>query len=260
MRAYSLASLLPVLPLSLLALGSIALGGCAGDDGGTASESASSGSTSTSGSSTSGSSTTDATTDATATTSSGGESSTSTTAATTTTGESTTSMSTSTTGFEVCHFGGTGESGGSMDPWLEVTHKGAMLSDGITLNLECGLQGLFMLELIPYFGGFELDDETVLFDVVVDVDGFNDNPDGHFYSIEGFHFYVGCDVFDGGVAYVIPIIPPDTIDDLLALDGAQGEVTVTMYPDGGGDPVTVMNTVKVGAVADDMWEFCGYMP
>jgi hypothetical protein len=254
-----LASTLRLASRTLLALAPLlVLGGCAGDNG-TASESASTGSTSTGGGSTSESSTTEATTDATATSTSGGETTTTDPTTTTDATTTTTSTSTSTTGFEVCHFGGTGESGGSVDPWLEVTYKGELLSDGITLDLECGLQGLFMLELVPYFGGFELDDETVLFDVVVDIDGFNDNPDGHFYSVEGLPFYVGCDVFDGGVAYVLPIIPPDIIDDLVALDGAQGEVTVTMYPDG-GDPVTVMNTVKVGAVADEMWEFCGYMP
>jgi len=182
------------------------------------------------------------------------------TATTTSTDPTATETGSTTTGLEICHFGGTGESGGSRDPWLELTHKGVAVEDGVAVGLECGLQGLFMLEFVPYFGGFELEDEYVSLSMTVDVDGYNVNPDGHFYSAEELSFYVGCEVFDGGISYIIPVIPSDTIDDLAALDGAAGQISMTMTPDGGGAPVTVESTFTIAAQVDEMWEFCGYAP
>ncbi len=176
-----------------------------------------------------------------------------------TTTEGTTTEGT-TTGLEICHFGSSGGSGGSTDPWLELTHHGTPVEDGVTIGLECGLQGLFMLELVPHFAGFEPEDEFVEISMTVDVDGYNLNPDGHFYSVDKLAFYIGCDVFDGGVGNILAVIPPDTIEDLTALQGAQGALSVTLYPDGGLDPVTVDATFTVDAQVDEMWEFCGYAP
>lgn len=237
--------------LPSLALTSLALAGCAGDDVGTATQ-GSSGSTSSASAATD-----DATSEGTSGAETGSTGASTSASSTTTTGATTTETSGSTTGEELCHFGSTGDSGGSVEPWLELTHKGEQLSDGATVGLECGLQGLFMLELVPYFGGFEPAGESVIFDIVVDVDGFNENPDGHFYSTEDYYFYVGCESFDGGVGYILAIIPPDTIPDLAVLDGAAAEVTVTMHPDG-AEPVVVSHTVTLSAAADENWEFCEF--
>jgi hypothetical protein len=173
------------------------------------------------------------------------------TAATTTT----TSETTTTTGEELCHYGSSGDSGGSAAPWLEVEHKGAPVLDGSVLDLECGLQGLFMFELIPYFGGFEPDGEIVTLSIVVDVDGHNINPEGHFYSAADFNFYIGCDVFDGGIAYILPIIPPDALDDLTQLDGLEADIAVTLHPKDAA-PVVVQATAKLRVQPQEGWDFC----
>lgn len=247
------------LALHPLLLGvTLALAGCAGDDGSTSAGSTSGASTSAAtSSSSSGGSSGDETggsgTSGGGTTSAGG------TTSSTSGGATTSSSSSSTGGLELCHFGGTGESGGSVEPWLELTHKGAPITDGSVLGLECGLQGLFMLEIVPYFGGFEPVDEFIQMAVEMDVDGFNLGPEGHFYKFDDFSFYAGCELSDGGVGFIIPVIPPDTIDDVAALEGASGTLSVTLFPDG-GDPVVVSASVKLSAVADDMWQFCGYMP
>ncbi|MEZ4453592.1 MAG: hypothetical protein R3B09_29320 [Nannocystaceae bacterium] len=231
---------------------------CAGDD--SSDTSASSTSTSTSASTdatTTGEDTTAATgtattmtttTDATSTT----MSTSSTTSTTSTTSEST---STSTGGLELCHFGSTGDSGGSQSPWLEVYNHGIEVADGETVSLECGLQGLFMFALTPYFAGYTPDDEFADFTVVMDVEGYNLNPDGHFYSFDHVSFYMGCEQSDGGVGYIIPVIPPDTIADPSVLDGLPASITVTLHPDV-GDDVTIAAMVTLAAKADSDWEFC----
>ena len=233
--------------------------GCAGDD------SATTAATMTSGAVTSAATTEDSATGSTPTasqtsegTSEGTGESTGAGTESTTTTETTTEGTTS--GLEICHLGTTGGSGGSTDPWLELDHHGTPVEDGVTLGLECGLQGLFMLELVPTFGGFEPDDEYVSIGMTVDVDGYNLNPDGHFYSVDELPFYIGCDVFDGGISYILAVIPPDTIDDLAELHGAEGQLSVTLYPDGGGAPVTLDRAFTINAEVDEMWEFCGYAP
>lgn len=232
--------------------------GCAGDDSATTAETMTSGAVTSAATTEDSTGSTAASTSSSSATSEGtGESTESTEG--TTTAETTTTEGT-TTGLELCHFGTTGGSGGSTDPWLELDHHGTPVEDGVTLGLECGLQGLFMLELVPTFGGFEPDDEYVSIGMTVDVDGFNVNPDGHFYSVDELSFYIGCDVFDGGVSYILAVIPPDTIEDLAELHGAEGQLSVTLYPDGGGDPVTLDRTFTINAEVDEMWEFCGYAP
>ena len=205
--------------------------------------------------------TSDATGGATGSTgSTGSTGTTGTTGSTGTTGTTGSTGETETAGAELCHFGGTGESGGSAAPWLELYHKGVPVTDGSTLGLECGFQGLFMLELVPYFGGFEPDDLIVSFSVTMDVEGFNLGPTGHFYDFEDVGFYIGCDVFDGGSVYILPILPPDGISKMTDLDGASGSLTVTLHPDGGGPEVSISAAVTIQAAVDEMWAFCGYTP
>ncbi|MBK8263176.1 MAG: hypothetical protein IPK80_17770 [Nannocystis sp.] len=211
---------------------------CQGDDSDTTEGTATTSTSSTSTAATTGDSATTQTTDTDATT----------TAATTT-------SETTTTGEELCHYGSSGDSGGSAAPWLEVEHKGAPVSSGSVLDLECGLQGLFMFELVPYFGGFEPDGEIVELSIVVDVDGHNINPEGHFYSAANFNFYIGCDVFDGGIAYILPIIPPDTFGDVTQLDGLDADITVTLHPKDAA-PVVVQAAVKLRVKPQEGWDFC----
>ncbi len=244
------------LPLTLALLAPA----CAGDDTSTSATSAGTGSTATTAATAASS---DATTGTSAETSAGTSTATTdatTTGSTTGTSAATTGTSTSgTTGAEICHFGGTGESGGSQSPWLEVYHGGMPLQDGLVFGLSCGFQGFYMFELDPYFGGFDLDDEFVSFAVTMDVEGYNLNPDGHFYSIADLTLYIGCDIFDGQ-SYFLPILPPDGIPDLLVLDGLPATVSVALHPDGGGDDVVVAAAVTLKVAPDDSWQICGYMP
>jgi len=251
-----------IIVLSLAGLAGLT--GCAGDDSATGGGTMASGTASagTTGDSATGSTSTAQTSEGTGESTGAGATMTTTMATTmaTTTTTSTTSAGTTaatTSDLHICHFGTTG---GSTEPWLELAHHGIPVEDGITLDLECGLQGLFMLELVPTFGGFEPDDLDVLMDVKVDVDGFNLNPDGHFFNFEEFHFYIGCDVFDGAVGYILPVLLPDTLDDVTELHGAMGQLSVTLYPDGGGDPVTVESSFTINIEVGETWEFCGYSP
>lgn len=121
-------------------------------------------------------------------------------------------------------------------PFLEFSTKdGQPFADAVTWPLECGGQGLWMFALYPSFGGWEPMDQIVFLDVVVDVDGHNTNPDGHFYSAEMTSYYIGCDVPDGGVVGMVPVFPPDTLADLSALDGLPATVHVVI--DAGGQPL-----------------------
>lgn len=234
------------------------LAACGGDD--KTSDGASDGSTgaaSTSGASTSGASSGSTGSDATGTAS----------ATSPTTGEGTTTSGTE---------GGTGSSsgggssgattGGAMfcEGWegatppgyLELYNKAmAPLTDGATLPIECGGQGIFMFGLYPKFGGFTPASQNVDFGLVVDVEGFNNNPEGHFYSADPIGYYVGCDGVIGGLAGVLPVFPFDEIANLLLLDGKPATIHAVMHtPDG---DVTVDTNVVLSVVKDDSWALCG---
>jgi hypothetical protein len=169
--------------------------------------------------------TTGATTNATTNATTDGE----TTQSTTT--QSTTTQSTDpTTGGPVgyCH----GFMVDASEKFLEMhVLGGEPLVDGATWPLECGGQGSWMFGLYPGFGGWDPGGEFVNFTIVVDVEGFNDNPDGHFFSQE-VGYYIGCEGVLGGVVGVAPVIPPDTLPDLAALDGKPATVTVSIPADG----------------------------
>jgi len=130
----------------------------------------------------------------------------------------------------------------------------APLVDGGQIQLECGGQGSFMFGLYPNFGGFTPPGDQISFDVVVDVEGHNTNPEGHFYSATGFGYYVGCDPILGGVLGVVPVIPPDN-EDLLALDGLPADFHVVLHTPNGMVVVDLALTLK--ATDDGSWGFCG---
>lgn len=175
----------------------------------------------------------------------------------TTTGAATTEAS---TGPAICHIGGTGESGGAPGPWLELLHRDLPVVDGVTLSIECGFQGYYMLALIPYFGGFTPDGVFVSLSVVMDVPGHNTNPDGHFFSDDDLQFYIGCALPDGNDPCIIAILPPDDVTDITALDGLTGALSVTLHPDGGGPDVQVGADVVIASIPDASWRFCGGVP
>jgi len=128
------------------------------------------------------------------------------------------------------------------------------LTDGSTLPLECGGQGLFMFGLYPTFGGFTPTGPNIEFAVTADVDGYNTNPDGHFYSADPIGYYVGCEPLDGGVSGVVPVFPLDNLDDLTVLDGKYAALHVVLHTDGGD--ITRDLQVKLSVVEDKTWAFC----
>lgn len=225
-------------------------------NGGGGSTDASGGSNS--GASTDPSSTTDTT--ATSSTTTASTSTTDDTGASTSAATATTSTSAATTGSEICHIGGTGESGGAPGPWLELLHHDLPVIDGLVLSIECGFQGYYMLALVPYFGGFNPDGVFVSLSVVMDVPGHNTNPDGHFFSDDDLQFYIGCAIPDGSDPCIIAILPPDDITDVTTLNGLTGTLSVTLHPDGGGPDVQVGADVLIASIPDASWRFCGGVP
>jgi hypothetical protein len=133
---------------------------------------------------------------------------------------------------------------------------GALLEDGGDLVIECGQQGLFMFYFDPYFDGFEPDGENVPIDVMIDVEGFNLDPDGHFFADEVPH-YVGCGDPCNGAEFCpvgIAAIVPDELLDVGAMDGAAA--TLHFALDAGGELLEIDATATVVAVADEGWEGC----
>lgn len=181
---------------------------------------------------------------------------TSSTTTTTTTTDSTTTPGTETTAttgeLEFCQ----GWQGPQGAPFLDLYDKNnTLLQDGGVLPIECGGQGLFMFGLYPEFGGFIPPGDILDVDLVVDVEGFNNNPEGHFYSAHPVGYYVACDDIIGGVYGVIPIFPLDNLDDLTALDGKPAQVHVILPT--GDEPLAVDLDVTLSVVKDDTWGFCG---
>lgn len=170
---------------------------------------------------------------------------------------------------EASSSGGSGESSGTggaawcygweesdAPPWLELENKAMQpLTGGATLPLECGGQGTFMFGIYPRFGGFEPAGDLLDFDLVVDVEGFNDNPEGHFYSAAPVSYYVSCEQILGGVVGVLPVFPFDNLADLAALDGKPATLHVVMHAPGGD--VVVDTDAVLSVVKDDSWTFCG---
>ncbi|MEZ4448942.1 MAG: hypothetical protein R3B09_05620 [Nannocystaceae bacterium] len=226
----------------------LALAACSGDSG-----SSTGGETT---ASTTAATATDSTDSTTASTTDASSTATTTATTTSTTAESTTS----TTGVELCNFGTTGDSMGSEQPWIELYNKGVRLADAGVLNLECGFQGSFMFEVVPYFGSFTPADEYVYFNLWLDVDGHNENPDGHFYSNSSAPILVGCGEetgYDGGFANTFQMLLFDLVTDLAALDGLPAHLHVDFVGD--GVPVVVDLDLTLSVTPTDEWQFCGYV-
>lgn len=142
-------------------------------------------------------------------------------------------------------------------PFLELrTMGGEPLAGGVTWPLECGGQGLWMFALYPTLGGWDPMDQIVFYDITVDVEGHNTNPDGHFFSAEMTSYYVGCDVPDGGVVGLIPVLPPDTVADLIVLDGLPAKLHVVV--DAGGQPLVFDGEGTLAVSAQQVMNGCGF--
>lgn len=121
---------------------------------------------------------------------------------------------------------------GAEAPFLSMYILGGeVLEDGMLWPLECGGQGSWMFGLYPSLGGWDPQSDAVTFAVEVDVEGYNDNPAGHFFSGE-VGYYIGCEDVLGGVLGVAPVFPPDELADLSVLDGLPAQVRVTVLADG----------------------------
>ncbi len=228
---------LPVLLAVLTAL----LTACAVSEGGTGTDAATSGSTASS------SSDTVTTTGEVSTTSvpTTGESS-----STADTADSS-SSSDGTTGEPAWCYGWEGAAGA---PYLDLFGLDeALLVDGGEIQLQCGPQGSFMFGLYPSFGGFTPPGDQISFDVVVDVEGHNTNPEGHFYSVTDSGYYVGCEQIIGGVLGVVPVIPGDN-EDVLTLDGLLADFHVVLHTADGD--ITLDMKLTLLAKDDGSWEFC----
>lgn len=117
-------------------------------------------------------------------------------------------------------------------------NKDESLMDGSTLAAECGGQGSVMIPVYPHFGGFMAVSDSVSFDVILDVEGWNLGPDGHFFAELAHGHEINCaqeqDTYYGGYSYsFIPIFPPDGIPDVNVINGAAGHLHLTLHtPDG----------------------------
>ena len=144
---------------------------------------------------------------------------------------------------------------GAAEPFLTVkTKDGAAIADGVTWPLECGGQGIFMFGLCPRLGGWDPGSTDVIFKVAIDVEGFNLNPDGHFYSNTMEYYYIGCEQTDGGVVGVMGVLPPDGIADLAMLDGKPATVHVEIT--GGGKLLTADAMMTLSAPAAQVMQGC----
>lgn len=109
------------------------------------------------------------------------------------------------------------------------------LMDGDELWFTCNGEGQIRAQLFPRFGGFLPEGHFVGIDVVLDVDGFNLNAEGHFFSAAEHQHKVDCsdDHYYGYDYGYISVFPPEGIPALTAIDGKAGHLWMTLHtPDG----------------------------
>lgn len=138
-----------------------------------------------------------------------------------------------------------------------ANNDGVDIIDGTPLQVVCGGQGTTMVPIYPHFGGFTPDGDTLGFDVILDVEGFNLGAEGHFFSSVGHNHDVNCaytePYYDGYSYAFIPMFPPDAIPDIKAVDGKPGVLHVTLH-----SPIGDM-TLDAKVVLSVAPEFsCGY--
>ncbi|KIG12494.1 hypothetical protein DB30_01311 [Enhygromyxa salina] len=157
-----------------------------------------------------------------------------------------------------------GLSEGPTEPWFELSQFGDLLTEAGRVEVECGFQGFFMIEIRPELGGFIPDAEDVSFHVTLDVEGYNVGPNGHFAESD-FDIYVACCEETYEYSYecyylstTFQLFPPDQIADLSVIHEQPGQLTVTMQTPEGS--VERELDVQMWALQQNMeWEFCEYL-
>lgn len=130
---------------------------------------------------------------------------------------------------------------------------GEMLANGVLWPLECGPDGQWMFGLYPSLGGWDPMGKDVTFAVEVDVEGFNTDEAGHFFS-EEVAYHIGCEEPFAGHLGVTPVYPPDSVTDLVQLDGKAADVRVTVLA--GGKQLVSAATVTLSAPSDVVLQGC----
>jgi hypothetical protein len=116
-----------------------------------------------------------------------------------------------------------------------------------------------MIEIEPTIGGFIPDAEEVLFNVTLDVEGYDGGMTGHFAESE-WEIFVGCcdNDHDCYGVYTLRLYAPDMIDDLSLIHGAPGILTVTMTTPGA--PVEQVLDVTLFAMEiGSEWQYCEFV-
>lgn len=130
---------------------------------------------------------------------------------------------------------------------------GEVLEDGALWPIECGSEGQWMFGLYPSLGGWDPMASDVTFMVEVDVEGFNTDEAGHFFS-GAVDYHIGCEDPFAGLLGVAPVFPPDSVTELMQLDGRTAEVRVTVLA--GAMELTAEASVTLSAPSDVVLQGC----
>jgi hypothetical protein len=156
------------------------------------------------------------------------------------------------------------ESGSTGDPvvgWFQLGFgetSFAPLNDGDVLQVVWGGQGAAMFPLPLRGGEFTLpdppDDYTSelapLFDLDIDIPGYNDGPGGHFKHLA--NYPITFEILpDGSYEYIyVAVLLPDEIDPVV-LDGLPAHLSARLRPYGSAHFEVEMDLVVAGAAAPD---------
>ncbi|MBZ5708056.1 hypothetical protein [Nannocystis pusilla] len=130
---------------------------------------------------------------------------------------------------------------------------GEKLVDGSTWPLECGSDGEWMFGLYPSLGGWDPMASEVMFAVEVDVEGFDLDAAGHFFSDE-VDYHIGCEESFAGSFGVAPVSLPAGLTDPAQLDGKPATLHVTVLA--GAMELRVDASVTLSAPAEEVLRGC----
>jgi hypothetical protein len=134
---------------------------------------------------------------------------------------------------------------------------GEPLVDGSSWPIECDGDGTWMFGLYPSLGGWDPMTNEVMFTVEVDVDGFNLDSAGHFFSAE-VDYHIGCEDPFAGLLGVAPVSLPTDVTDPTQLDGKPATVRVTVLA--GDMELQVDASVTLSAPPDVVLQGCEASP
>lgn len=170
------------------------------------------------------------------------------------TGQAGQAGSTTETGVSYCH----GFQVAAAMPFLSLYRLGGEpLVDGSSWPIECGSDGAWMFGLYPSLGGWDPMTDDLRFTVEVDVDGFNVDTSGHFFSAE-VDYHIGCDNPFAGLLGVAPVSLPTAVTEPTQLDGKPATVRVTVLA--GDMELQVEASVSLSAPPDVVLQGCAPFP